>query len=320
MNGLRASVRAEAPEPVRSDGGPSVPDRNDPKRRKDPKRRRGYLLAAALVAPGALYLLLVFCSIVLLLLSYSFRTERTSRLFAPFDTGTWNRLLHDAYTADVLWTTLRVGATVAVLTVLIAYPVAWCLLRIRRWWLSGLLMFVVFSPILISVVVRSYGWILLLAPDGLLHGPLGSWLYHEPGVVLALVHVELPFAIVPLLGSIRSLPDGVLEAAADLGASPWRRLRSVLLPLTMPGVIASLQLVFALTVSAFATPSLLGGGRVAVLAQSVYQNIQQLQWPLAAAQALVLLGVALTVLATFNRLGRLADVRHRLPAAGQGEG
>ncbi|MGW3952324.1 ABC transporter permease [Streptomyces sp. NPDC004752] len=276
-------------------------------------------LAYALVAPGALYLLLVLCSIVLLLLSYSFRTERTSRLFAPFDLGTWSRLLGDRYTADMLWTTLRVGAVVAVLTVLIAYPIAWCLLRVRRWWLSGLLMFAVFSPILISVVVRSYGWMLLLAPDGLLHGMLGSWLYHEPGVVLALVHVELPFAIVPLLGSLRSLPEGVLEAAADLGASPWRRLRSVLLPLTMPGVIASFQLVFALTVSAFATPALLGGGRVAVLAQSVYQNIQQLQWPLAAAQALVLLGVALVVLATFNRLGRLADVRHRVPADGRRE-
>ncbi|MFJ8600232.1 ABC transporter permease [Streptomyces shenzhenensis] len=283
------------------------------------RRPRGSRTAYALIAPGALYLLLVFCSIVLLLLSYSFRTERTSRLFAPFDLGTWSRLLDDAYTVDVLWTTLRVGAVVAVLTVLIAYPVAWCLLRVRRWWLSGLLMFAVCSPILISVVVRSYGWLLLLAPDGLLHAPFGSWLYHEPGVVLALVHVELPFAIVPLFGSLRSLPDGVLEAAADLGASPWRRLRLVLLPLTMPGVIAALQLVFALTVSAFATPSLLGGGRVAVLAQSVYQNIQQLQWPLAAAQAVVLLAVALVVLATFNRLGRLADVRHRAPAGDERE-
>ncbi|MFB7493250.1 ABC transporter permease [Streptomyces sp. NPDC056161] len=284
-----------------------------------PRRPKGRGLAYALVAPGALYLLLVFCSIILLLLSYSLRTERTSRLFAPFDLGTWHRLLDDAYTVDVLWTTLRVGVLVAVLSVLVAYPIAWCLLRVRRWWLFGLLMFAVFSPILISVVVRSYGWMLLLAPGGLLHGPLGSWLYHEPGVVLALVHVELPFAIVPLLGSLRSLPDGVLEAAADLGASPWRRLRSVLLPLTMPGVIASLQLVFALTVSAFATPSLLGGGRVAVLAQSVYQNIQQLQWPLAAAQALVLLAVALVVLAVFNRLGRLTDVRHRASATEKGE-
>jgi putative spermidine/putrescine transport system permease protein len=311
VTGTREEIRSTpAVRPPAHEGRRTATDRH---RSKDAR------LAYALVAPGVLYLLLVFCSIILLLLSYSFRTERTSRLFAPFDLGTWTRLLDDPYTADVLWTTLRVGAMVAVLAVLIAYPIAWCLLRVRRWWLSGLLMFAVFSPILISVVVRSYGWMLLLAPHGLLHGPLGGWLYHEPGVVLALVHVELPFAIVPLLGSLRSLPEGVLEAAADLGASPWRRLRSILLPLTMPGVIASLQLVFALTVSAFATPSLLGGGRVAVLAQSVYQNIQQLQWPLAAAQALVLLGVALVVLATFNRLGRLADVRHRAPAGSRRE-
>jgi putative spermidine/putrescine transport system permease protein len=135
-------------------------------------------------------------------------------------------------------------------------------------------------------------------------------------VILALVHVELPFAVIPLLAALRTMPPGVLEAAADLGASPWRRLRTVLLPLTMPGIVASVQLVFALTVSAFATPSLLGGGRVSMLAQSVYENIQQLQWPLAAAQALLLLAVSLVVLTLFNRLTRLVDVRHRGASGG----
>jgi putative spermidine/putrescine transport system permease protein len=265
--------------------------------------------AYALIAPGAAYLLLVFLSVILLLLSYSFRTEQTSRLFAPFSTGTWSAAWADSYNLGVLWTTLRIGVLVAVFTVALAYPIAWCLLRVRRWWVAGLLMFVVFSPILVSVVVRSYGWMLLLGRGGLLAGVLRDWLYHEPGVVLALVHVELPFAVFPLLASLRNLPPGVLEAAADLGASPLRRLRTVLLPLTVPGVVASAQLVFALTVSAFATPSLLGGGRVTVLAQSVYQNIQQLRWPLAAAQALLLLVIALVVLALFNRLSRLVDVR-----------
>ncbi|TDC74571.1 ABC transporter permease [Streptomyces hainanensis] len=273
--------------------------------------RRRRLIAYALVAPGTAYLLLVFCSVILLLFSYSFRTERSSRLFAPFSTETWSQALGDDYQLGVLWTTLRVGVVVTVLTVALAYPVAWCLYRVRRWWVRGLLGFVIFSPILVSVVVRSYGWMLLLSPGGLLAGPLDGWLYHEPGVILALVHVELPFAVVPLLAALRTLPPGVLEAAADLGASPARRLRSVLLPLTLPGIVAAAQLVFALTVSAFATPALLGGGRVTVLSQSVYQNIQQLNWPLAAVQALLLLAVALVVLSVFNRLSRLVDVRQR---------
>ncbi|MBI0374960.1 ABC transporter permease [Streptomyces albiflaviniger] len=277
---------------------------------------RGRRVAYALIAPGAAYLVLVFLSIILLLVSYSFRTEQTSRLIAPFDTGTWAGALGNSYNLAVLWTTLRVGAVVTLLTVALAYPIAWCLLRVRRWWAAGLLMFIVFSPILVSVVVRSYGWMLLLGHGGLLGGVLSGWLYHEPSVILALVHVELPFAVFPLLASLRNLPPGVLEAAADLGAPPLRRLRTVLLPLTASGIVASAQLVFALTVSAFATPSLLGGGRVTVLAQSVYQNIQQLRWPLAAAQALLLLAIALAVLAVFNRLGRYADVRHRSPEGG----
>ncbi|MCQ8187632.1 ABC transporter permease [Streptomyces rugosispiralis] len=279
-------------------------------------RTRERRVAYALVAPGAAYLVLIFLSIVLLLVSYSFRTEQTSRLIAPFDTGTWAEALSNPYNLAVLWTTLRVGALVTLLTVVLAYPIAWCLLRVRRWWVAGLLMFVIFSPILVSVVVRSYGWMLLLGHGGLLGGVLRGWLYHEPGVILALVHVELPFAVFPLLASLRNLPPGVLEAAADLGAPPLRRLRTVLLPLTASGIVASAQLVFALTVSAFATPSLLGGGRVTVLAQSVYQNIQQLRWPLAAAQALLLLAIALAVLALFNRLSRYADVRHRSPEGG----
>ncbi|MGW2514896.1 ABC transporter permease [Streptomyces scopuliridis] len=274
-------------------------------------------IAYALIAPGAAYLVVIFLSIILLLLSYSFRTEQTSRLVAPFDTGTWSDALADSYNLGVLWTTLRVGAVVTVLTVALAYPIAWCLLRVRRWWVTGLLVFVIFSPILVSVVVRSYGWMLLLGRGGLLNDALGGWLYHEPGVILALVHVELPFAVFPLLASVRNLPPGVLEAAADLGASPVRRLRTVLLPLTAPGIVASAQLVFALTVSAFATPSLLGGGRVTVLAQSVYQNIQQLRWPLAAAQALLLLAIALLVLSLFNRLSRIVDVRQRTTEGGR---
>ncbi|MFE2634409.1 ABC transporter permease [Streptomyces scopuliridis] len=291
-----------------------------PPTRGGARTERGSLrIAYALIAPGAAYLVVIFLSIILLLLSYSFRTEQTSRLVAPFDTGTWSDALADSYNLGVLWTTLRVGAVVTVLTVALAYPIAWCLLRVRRWWVTGLLVFVIFSPILVSVVVRSYGWMLLLGRGGLLNDALGGWLYHEPGVILALVHVELPFAVFPLLASVRNLPPGVLEAAADLGASPVRRLRTVLLPLTAPGIVASAQLVFALTVSAFATPSLLGGGRVTVLAQSVYQNIQQLRWPLAAAQALLLLAIALLVLSLFNRLSRIVDVRQRTTEGGRAQ-
>uniref|UniRef100_UPI003F8242B3 ABC transporter permease n=1 Tax=Actinosynnema sp. TaxID=1872144 RepID=UPI003F8242B3 len=184
-----------------------------------------------------------------------------------------------------------------------------------RPWQAAAVLFVVFSPILVSVVVRSYGWAMLLRPGGVFGDAFDGWLYHEPGVIVALVHVELPFALFAILASVRSVPADLAPAAADLGAGPVRRFTKVLLPLTLPGVLSGAQLVFALTISAFATPALLGGGRVTVLAQTIYQNIQQLAWPLAAVQAVVLLALTLVVLTAFTLLTRLAPGRSRAVAS-----
>jgi putative spermidine/putrescine transport system permease protein len=266
---------------------------------------RGKRLAAALVAPGTAYLVLVFVSIVALLVSYSSRTQQTAALLAPVDWDTWRAVLGDGYTWGVLGTTVRLGLVVSVVTVLVAYPLAWCIHTMSRRWQATLMLFVVFSPILVSVVVRTYGWAMLLREGGPFGSLFDGWIYHEPGVLVALVHVELPFAVFPILSAIRSVPGDLAEAAADLGAGPVRRFLRVQLPLTWPGVLSGLQLVVALTISAFATPALLGGGRVTVLAQTIYQNIQLLQWPVAAAQAVLLLVLALLVLAGFNLLSRV---------------
>jgi putative spermidine/putrescine transport system permease protein len=267
------------------------------------RRRRNP--AALLVLPGVVYLAIAFLTVVALLISYSVRVEQTSVLFAPFDLNTWSSALGDSYLWSTIRTTLRLGLIVSLLTVLIAYPLAWCIATMRRGWATAAMLFVVFSPILVSVVVRSYGWQLLLRTGGPFGNTFDSWLYHEPGVILALVHVELPFAVFPILSSIRTIPPEYTEAAADLGASAAHRFRRVLLPLTAPGLLSAMQLVFTLTISAFATPALLGGGRVTVLAQTIYQNIQLLAWPLAAVQAVILLVLTLIVLSLFGLAARL---------------
>ncbi|RJQ83048.1 ABC transporter permease [Amycolatopsis panacis] len=269
------------------------------------RRRLGLLL----IAPGSAYLLLAFVSIVALLVSYSLRTTQTATLFSTFDAGTWSSALSDSYLWSTVGTTLRVGLIVCVLCVVIAYPLAWSLRAMGRGWRVAAMMFVIFSPILVSVVVRSYGWAMLLRTGGPLGGVLDSWLYHEPGVILALVHVELPFAFFPILAAVRAVPAELGEAAADLGAGAAQRFREVLLPPTVPGLLAGAQLTFTLTISAFATPALLGGGRVSVLAESIYTDIQQLLWPRAAVQAVVLLALTLLVLAAFGLLGRLVAGR-----------
>jgi putative spermidine/putrescine transport system permease protein len=262
-----------------------------------------------MVAPGIAYLVLAFVSVVTLLVSYSLRTTRTATLVAPFDAGTWSSALTDGYLWSTVGTTLEIGLVVSVLCVAIAYPLAWSLRAMGRSRRVGAMLFVIFSPILVSVVVRSYGWEMLLRTGGPLGGVLDSWLYHEPGVILALVHVELPFAFFPILAAVRAVPAELGEAAADLGAGAARRFWKVLLPPTVPGLLSGAQLTFTLTISAFATPVLLGGGRVTVLAESIYTDIQQLAWPHAAVQAVVLLVLTLLVLAAFGALGRLAAGR-----------
>jgi putative spermidine/putrescine transport system permease protein len=264
-------------------------------------------LAGLLLAPGAAYLLVAFVSIIALLISYSFRVEQTATLTAAFDLGTWHDVLRDSYPWSVLGTTIRLGLIVSVLTVLVAYPLAACINTMRRPWQATAMLFIVFSPILVSVVVRTYGWAMILREGGPFGTLFEGWLYHEPGVILALVHVELPFAVFPILASIRALPRDLTEAAGDLGAGALRRFTRIQLPLTVPGILSGAQLVFALTISAFATPALLGGGRVTVLAQTIYQNIQLVEWPTAAAQAVMLLVLALLVLFVFTVLARLAS-------------
>lgn len=269
------------------------------------RRRLGLLF----IAPGFAYLMLAFVSIVLLLVSYSLRTTQTATLFAPLDWGTWLSSLGDRYLWSTVGTTLWLGLTVSVLCVVIAYPLAWSLRSMGRSWQVGAMLFVIFSPILVSVVVRSYGWAMLLRTGGPLGGVLDSWLYHRPGVILALVHVELPFAFFPVYAAVRAVPAELGEAAADLGAGAVRRFWAVLLPPTVPGLLSGAQITFTLTISAFATPALLGGGRVTVLAESIYTDIQQLAWPHAAVQAVVLLVLTLLVLVAFSLLGRLAAGR-----------
>jgi putative spermidine/putrescine transport system permease protein len=114
----------------------------------------------------------------------------------------------------------------------------------------------------------------------------------------------MPFAIFPMVSVLTQLPPNLKEAAQDLGATRFQTFTKVVLPLSMPGIIAAAQIVFVLAISALVTPLLLGGGRVFVLSKLIYQNITELNWPLAAVQAFVLLAMALIILFVFTRLNR----------------
>ncbi|CAN5220890.1 ABC transporter permease subunit [soil metagenome] len=273
---------------------------------------RGSPSALFLAAPAIVLLLALFVGSLLTLLEYSFH-ETTSGTAIGF--STWTRFFTSSYRWSVVGETLVIGLAATVLTLLVAFPTAYALNRIKatRWRRLG--MFVIFAPLLTSVVARTYGWSLLLGDQGMLNWLLGTvgipplhLLYERPAVLIALVHILLPFMVFPIMTSLAQIDGAIGEAGRDLGAGPIQRLRRLILPLSVPGILAGSQLVFAMAISSFATPSLLGGGRVAVLATLVYSDVNEVQWPMASVTSFVLLVVALIVLALFAAARKKVNV------------
>ena len=218
-------------------------------------------------------------------------------------------LFTDSYYYEIFWRTFWISALVALICVLIGTPEAYVLSRMRNPWRSILLL-VVLAPLLVSVVVRAFGWSMLLGPEGLVNGLLGvvglgpvKILYTEAAIVIALVHVMLPFMVIPVWTSLQKLDAGVENAALSLGATPFTTLRRIVLPQVMPGILSGSLIVFGLAASSFAIPGLLGGRRLKMVATVVYDEyLHELNWPLGAAVALVLLVANLIVMLSYNRL------------------
>ena len=221
----------------------------------------------------------------------------------------YTHLFTDSYYYGIFWRTFWISALVAVICVLIGTPEAYVLSRMRNPWRSILLL-VVLAPLLVSVVVRAFGWSMLLGPEGLVNGLLGvvglgpvKILYTETAIVIALVHVMLPFMVIPVWTSLQKLDAGVENAALSLGATPFTTLRRIVLPQVMPGILSGSLIVFGLAASSFAIPGLLGGRRLKMVATVVYDEyLHELNWPLGAAVALVLLVANLVVMLSYNRL------------------
>lgn len=271
---------------------------------------RGILvLSPALAVTG-----FVFAGSMIILALYSFRAFTGGRLAPGHTTATWTALLGSSFFWSVVEQTMKLGAVTVLATALIGYPMALAIHRLRSRVARYVALFLLFSPLMTSVVVRSYGWALILGDGGFVNNTLMRWhlvsrpirmLYEFSGVTIGLVHILLPFMIFPILAVLDQLDPTLEESAADLGATGWRTFRRVTLPLTVQGVIAGSQLVFALAISAFATPSLLGGGRVQVLSGQIYTDVGGLDWPGAAVSSYVLLVLALAAIGIFTVALRL---------------
>jgi len=270
---------------------PSVAPRRASRRRW--ARSAHWLIVPALLLIGV-FLVVPYLNIVLM----SLRPPAVGAAYgAGFTLANYTHALSDRYLLGVLSDTLLLGLTITPICLLLGYPVAYHLARsVSRW--RSLLYVLVLSPLLVGVVVRSFGWLILLSGNGVINrmlidaGLIDTGLplmNNKLGVGIALVHVFLPFMILPLVGVIQSIDPTLESAARSLGASPARVMWRVVLPLSWPGIQAGTVLVFVLALSAYVTPVMLGGAQVKTMSVLVVQNlIDNFQWPVGAAQALLL--------------------------------
>jgi putative spermidine/putrescine transport system permease protein len=228
------------------------------------------------------------------------------------------RLVGDLYYLQIIGRTLALGLTVTCLTFAIGYPVAFFLARSRSRWRHWLTILVVF-PLLLNLVVRTFGWIALLAQNGLVNqalqalglveGPV-KLLFNFAGLLIGLTHIFLPFMVLVLIGAIQNIPRDVEDAARVLGASWGATFLRVTLPLSLPGILSGAILVFVLTISALVTPRLLGGPTYQVMATLIYDEfLQRLNWPAGSAMAILLTGMVLALVLLSNHLARRVGAR-----------
>lgn len=233
------------------------------------------------------------CLVVSLLAPFFWRRWRGALLTIAIAAGwmvTWKRISADSVEPGVLLNFMRAvhyAAASTGLSVLIGYPVAFFIAKARRTWRGPLLMLVMI-PFWTSFLIRTYAWIILLKREGLINAWLQSWhviaepldlLYTPTAVMVGLVYTYLPFMILPLYGSIERLDDSLIEAALDLGASPTRVFSRVVLPLTWPGIMAGVLLVFVPALGMFAVNDILGGKTDLVIGNIIDQQFNTARNP-----------------------------------------
>jgi ABC-type spermidine/putrescine transport system permease subunit I len=272
--------------------------------------------AAALLAPITLLYLFCLLAPISYFLAVSFLRYSPVELYTLTPTlENYARLLSDAYNVGVIAETFRVAAVVTAVTLVLGYALAYFLSRAAPAW-RGLFIFLVIAPLMTGVIVRTYGWIVLLGMDGLVNRALMALglvarplqlLNSEPTVIVALVHLMLPFMVFPIFSALVGQDPHLVPAASTLGARPLRAFLEVTLPISRSGVVMGSALVFTITAGAVVTPALLGGRDVMMMGQMIYQLVlSTFNWPLGAAFAFVLVLCQLVVIALYFRRTRHA--------------
>lgn len=284
------------------------------------RRRFEWLAPGALILPAVLFFVAFFILPALGIMASSFLTQSESgSLDLPLTLTHYLRFFDTPLYSRVLLTTLEISLWTTGLAILFGYPVALVMTRSSPH-VARALTIVVVAPLLVSVVVRTYGWDLilgngptgilnwLLLKAGLIRSPL-TLMYSKAAVVIGSLHVFFPLMVLPLSSALSKVNPTLEDAARTLGASSWRVLRRITLPLSLPGLAVGCTLVFSLTAGSFVTPAILGGPSAQMLGMLVDQQITvAYDWPFGSTVACVLVAV---VLATNLLSMRILDRRRR---------
>lgn len=268
-------------------------------------------LPLALVTLPGLFLLVAFVLPNAILFSAGFLKSQAQVLTDEVTLDNFRALAARPVYVQAILRTFIIGAAVGALVALISYPLAFFLARTDTRWRAALIALSL-SPLLASVVVRTYGWWVLLNREGALNDFLGAlgipdriqWLPSSGAIVLGLTHSLLPYGVITIMTALNSVNPQLERAAMSLGASRTRTFLAVTLPLSAPGVVAAFLLAFTLAISAYATPQILGGASTPVMATQIYNLMTTvLDWSLGSAFSVVLVVSAVLLMLLGTALG-----------------
>jgi putative spermidine/putrescine transport system permease protein len=275
------------------------------------ERPSSLLSATALVGPATAFVAAGLLVPMAILLRYSFnRFDPRRMMIETFSLDNYVKFFADPYYTGVLWTTLRVAALCTVVCLIMGLPLAYVLARTQSRFKNVLIMLVVL-PLFVGNAVRAAGWMTLFGTKGFLNVTLMQFgiitqplqmMFTEGAVVAGIIAVNLPYMVLTLQSVIEGINRNVEEAAFSLGAGPATMFRRVLLPLSLPGILAGTILTFILGMNAYATPVLLGGPKFKMMGPLVYGQFQLNNWPFGASAAFILMTATLGLTAAANIL------------------
>jgi putative spermidine/putrescine transport system permease protein len=266
--------------------------------------------AAFLLLPAVTVVVILLAVPLLYLLGYGFLdTQYGQDQIQGVTLAHYRKVLSDPFFLRIFAKTLLLSALTTAVVSVFGYALAHFIWRQRRW--RALFVSLAVSPLLVSIVVSSYGWMVILGNNGIINrlllalGAANSpvkLIYTDAAIVVGLVHITLPFMILSILAALERIDEFLPEAASTLGANPTQVLRHVILPLALPGFAAGTTVVFCLSMSAYVTPAVLGGSGPNFITTLIYNEfITQLNWPVGAALASLLLLISLSIVFGYIR-------------------